>query len=205
MTKSGAVAEDKYKEKLSEMMPGLSRRKVEELFGVPSFDARFEEANAHSATFVTPDYFLKVIFSKDEDVVFYSVTTRSEYFKPKIPYSEMRLLQSKFSEIGEAEHLYSYLSSKHYEYAEKIYLGNPGNYRTLYLGYCSSGVYPDVDGLFSPVVVDDYVADAWQHFRQSVGPNCYGVGDSSEEGEELLLQSGVGPDYFVTRELGWRG
>lgn len=185
---------------IDKVTTGITRKALEEAFGQPKFDEFIEEQGVRNLVFVFPRFFLQAVVSSTDSVIFYSVTTRSSEFRPEVPKLGGRLIETKLAAFGDAEHVYSDMTSKYYEYAEKIYLGNPGNYRTIYLGFCPSGAPPDWRKFKAAVLDRDGPARVNQ-FRSENAPNCYGVGDIM--GDEGAIVQGVrmGLAYFVARDL----
>lgn len=155
---------------------------------------------ASNLIFVFPRFFLQAILSQEGKVVFYSVTTRTTDFRPIIPNLGGQLLESHYADFGDAEHIYSHMSSKYYEYAEKIYIGNVGNYRNFYLGYCPAGVLPKPES-FMPMVLEREGPSAHKEFRTNSTPNCFGIGDIQGDENGILERFGMGIDYYVARDL----
>lgn len=185
---------------VDKLTTGITRKSLEEVFGQPRFDEFIKELGVRNLVFVFPRFFLQAVVSSADSVIFYSVTTRSTAFRPEVPKLGGRLVETKLAAFGEAEHVYSDMTSKYYEYAEKIYLGNAGNYRTIYLGFCPSGAPPDW-GKFEAAVLDRDGPARVNQFRSENAPNCYGVGDIM--GDESAVVQGVrmGLDYYVARDL----
>jgi len=164
------------------------------------FDEKIKGFGANNLIFVFPRFLLQAIISDEGKVIFYSVTTRSEGFTPSIPKLGGSLLATNFSELGGPDIINGYLGSKYYEYNEKIYLGNLGNYRNFYVGLCPAGVPPSGDKFF-PVIPESDGPAAVKKFRESNSPNCYGVGDILGGEEKIVEYVGIGIDYFVARDL----
>lgn len=185
---------------LSTLATGISRAYLEAQLGPARFDEINSKLGTNNLIFVFPHFFLQAVVSREGKVVFYSVTTRSLDFRPTIPKIGGQLLDSRFADYGEAEHLYSDMTSKYYEYAEKIYTGNAGNYRNIYLGYCPAGVLPMRDQ-FVPVVLERDGPVAYKQFRIANTPNCFGVGEILGNEDKIMESIGMGIDYYVARDL----
>lgn len=185
---------------LETLTTGMSRTALEAQFGPARFDDEIVKLAARDLIFVFPRFFLQAVISHQGKVIFYSVTTRSADFRPAIPKLDGRLLESHYKDLGNGEHIYSNMSSKFYEYAERIYLGNPGNYRNFYLGYCPAGILPGKDK-FSPAVLDRDGPLAMKEFREKSTPNCFGVGDILGDEDRIFENIHMGIDYFIARDL----
>ena len=185
---------------IAKVNTGITRKSIEALFGQPRFDDPIPSLGGRNLIFVFPRFFLQVVVSLEEKVAFYSVTTRTVEFRPEVPKLDGRLMETKLADFGDLQHVYSDITSKYYEYAEKIYLGNAGNYRTIYLGFCPSGAPPDW-GKFKPAVLNQDGLAAVNRFRAQNAPNCYGVGDILGEEDAIVRQVRIGLDYYVARDL----
>jgi len=118
---------------------GLSRRKLEELLGIPTVESKGERYNI--ASYVHWLYRLSLVYDRDT-VVAFSIMTRGRRFSPRIQIS-----QDHTSVLGKttfAEFLPSHLSVAQWEvstvpkdimYYETSYLGNAKDYETCLLGY----------------------------------------------------------------------
>ena len=179
---------------------GISRKFLDNIFGNPTFDDLYPQLKIRNLIYVFPRFFLQAVISLDGKVVFYSVTTRSSAFRPHVPKLGGRLIETKFAEFGESEHVYSDMTSKYYEYAEKYNLGNAGNYRNIYLGFCPSGASPDWDK-FKPAVLDDDGEVGVKSFRLQNAPNCFGVGDINGNEDVIIQELRIGLDYYISRDL----
>lgn len=178
---------------------GITRVSLQERFGVPRFESANQATHTSNLVFVFPRFFLQAIVGADGTVLLYSVTTRSADFQPAIPKLGGNLLASPYSNFG-ASTFSAYMSSKFYEYREKIESSNATNFKTIYLGYCAAGFRVSTQG---SVLEEEVKADpkALTRFRQQNSPNCYGVADMSVLDEKVLEQNGFGLDYFAGREL----
>jgi len=185
---------------LTKITTGMSRTFLEGLFGPARYDELNAELGANNLIFVFPRFFLQAVVSRDRNVIFYSVTTRSGNFRPSIPKLGGELLNSHFSDFGEAVHVYSNMTSKYYEYAERINIGNAGNYHNIYLGYCPAGA-PPVWEKFTPMVLEDDGPVARNKFRAENTPNCFGVGEILGKEDEVINTFHMGIDYYVSRDL----
>lgn len=185
---------------ISKLTTGMSRKSVEAVFGVPMFAEPNQQYAVDNLIFVFPNFFLQTIISSEQKVLFYSVTTRGAGFQPEVPKLGGHLTSAKFVSFGEGDTVYSDATSKYYEYAEKHVLGNAGNYRTIYLGYCPSGAAPDWNKFAMPLFGQDD-ASAMHLFRTANSPNCYGVGDINGDVEALIQSVRIGLDYYQSRDL----
>lgn len=186
---------------LSQIVLGATRASVEELFGKPTFDNGGSPGGERNLLFVFPRFFLQGIFSADGRLLLYSVTTRSENFRPEVPKHGRRLLEATYQTYGNAEVVYAGASSKYFEYLEVIRGANAQNFKDIYLGYCPSGG----GGLPTMPIgdVNDVAMDrrALAEFRYGSRPNCFGVGEILSNNVDLVRHYRLGLDYFVGRDL----
>ncbi|SJK83846.1 uncharacterized protein HELO_3296A [Halomonas elongata DSM 2581] len=187
---------------LKMMNSGVSIKHVESVFGAPVLESHDESGDLAEYVYSFKRFYLQVVFNEIyNQVVFYAVTSKDSGFKPRVPYVNGSL-GMKFSEISEAyEAPEAALSSKYFQYSEGVYLGNPGNYRNIYLAYNPLGVsYGDISPLpfdQTPIPSREVLED----FRDTTHPNTYGVGSilGTMKGEETKF--GVGVEYFSSRDL----
>lgn len=187
-------------ENLSKLNAGVSIKHIESVFGAPVVEYKVRKYNINAYIYSFKKFYLQVLYDKDNTVKFYAVTTKSKDFNPKISYLNKKLGQFKFSEIGNSTTLYSEFSSKFFAYAEYQYLANPGNYRNVYLAYNPAGInfdsntnYPSVSSPESPEEIAKY--------RSSSFPNTYGFGDSLGDEQKVVLEAGLGIDYYTARDI----
>lgn len=200
--------------KVEQLDVGLSRVKVEEIFGTPmtarkvcSSDIREscplnlrDKYTIHMYSFEAYD--LRVIYDEDS-IVFFAVTSKRKDFNPKfqpIPIAEKpennKLGLASFTEIAPEEptqyNLFRGASARNW-YWETRYLGGAGRYLTFYLAYSSVGA----DTSFSPENADklatldsteseEQKTNILQSFRAYTVPNTYGFFKSDGDFSELI-------------------
>lgn len=178
---------------------GVSKSYLISLFGTPRFDEKPNNYKINNVIFVFPAFFLQAIFSVEDKLIFYSVTTRSLKFHPNIPKINKKLLETTFANLFDnAIYLYSELTSKYFSYAEKIYLGNSGNYKDLYLGYCPAGESYDMSVLR---IGNENNPKILQEFRINNMPNCFGIGENDSELTQYLHDYQLNIHYYNKREI----
>lgn len=180
---------------------GVSIQHVKSVFGSPIVEQHDKDLVLSEYVYSFKKFYLQIVFNKDNEVIFFAVTSKDKEFRPKLPYIDESLgntffdLSDKYSE-NEASY-----SSKFFEYNENIYLGNYGNYRNLYLAYNPAGI--DY-GKISILPLDEMpnpsqkVSDS---FRQISYPNTYGVGKILGGREDNETVFGVGIEYYTSRDL----
>lgn len=194
------LAQKHAEDNLDKINSGVSIKHVEAIFGAPVVEGKIPEKKLTSYLYSFKKFYLQVLFDKENTVQFFAVTVKDPNFKPKLPYLDLKLGDFKFSELDRGEMLYSNASSKFYEYAEFHYLGNPGNYRNLYVAYNPAGTKygaepycPEISELESP--------SALAKFKKSAFPNTFGVGTILGDEEKWIPKSGVGIDFYTARDL----
>lgn len=190
---------DDYEARLRKLTTGVSRSFVEKNFGSPVFDDAITDLGLRNLIFAFSRFFLQIVTSNDGRVVFYAVTSRSPDFRPTIPKLGGKLLDTKFSEMGEPESATSHWSSKEFSYAEKFYLGNLGGYKDFYVGYCPAGVLVYEKYFEYSSVGGGSVAS--KEFRMANSPNCFGVGELSSGNDEIIKSVGLGLDRSAANDL----
>ncbi|AFL68771.1 ETEC_3214 domain-containing protein [Sulfurospirillum barnesii] len=178
---------------------GVSKSYLISLFGTPRFDEKPNNYKINNVIFVFPTFFLQAIFSLEDKLIFYSITTRSLKFHPNIPKIDQKLLEITFSNLFDnAIYFYSELNPHYFSYAEKIYLGNSGNYKDLYLGYCPAGKSYDMSVL---TISDENNPKILQEFRINNMPNCFGIGENDSELTRYLHDYQLNIHYYDKREI----
>jgi len=195
------LAQKHAEDSLDQINAGVSIKHVEAIFGAPIVEGKIPEKELTSYLYSFKKFYLQVLFDKENTVQFFAVTVKDPSFKPKLPYLvDLKLGSFKFSELDGGQMLYSNVSSKFYEYAEFHYLGNPGNYRNLYIAYNPAGTeygaepsWPEISELESP--------SALGKFKNSAFPNTFGVGTILGDEEKWVPKAGVGIDFYTARDL----
>jgi len=186
---------------LDKIMPGVSILHVKSIFGAPTLENHDRKLNLVEYVFSFKKFYLQVVFDRDNTVQLFSVTSKEPGFNPTVPIIGKNLGQFSFSdvELGDQNVLYSYLSSKHFDYAESRYLGNPGNYRTLYFGFNSSGTrYRKQSALYGNEHLNE---KKLENFRKESIPNTFGVGRILGDEKEIIDSFGFGMEYYASRDL----
>lgn len=186
-------------ESLNEITTGWPKEYLEHKFGPAIIKNIYSNYEVTELIHSSPKFYLQSIFDKNDKLIFYSVTSKSMDFHPQVPRIGIILGKSTFSEIGDGEHLYSYLGSKYYTYAEVHYFGNPGNYRNYYFAYNPAGV--DYASKWFPAVLDVDGKKEIDKMRQRAKPNTFGVGDILGDELHMLKNIGIGIEYYVARDI----
>lgn len=186
---------------LEKLNSGVSIKHVEAIFGPPIAESKIKQPKElHQYIYSFEKFYLQVVFDEENTVQLFTVTSKTPDFRPKIPYIDIALGDKTFSEIGGGKKFQSNLSSKFYEYAEFLYLGNPGNYRNLYLAYNPAGILYKREPIW-PSFEELEDKKAIEQFRSSAYPNTYGVGSTLGDDEEWIQHTGVGIDFYLSRDL----
>lgn len=197
--KDNAISEiTKNKENnLQKIFIGSGRKFIESLFGIPIIDINHKELNVTEVNYSFENFYLQFLYNARGEVQFYSVTSKNINFKPTIPLFDMKLGSHTFYKFGKVStYLYSYLTSKHYGYAEYIYGGNSGNYHNYYFGYNSAGV--DYGDIYPFTNYEN--KDELEKFRRSCIPNTFGVGDIGNITDDKLYYE-MGIEYYTSRDI----
>lgn len=197
--KNTAVSETiKNKENnLQKIFIGSGRNFIESLFGIPIIEINHKELNVIEVNYSFENFYLQFLYNTRGEVQFYSVTSKNINFKPTIPFFNMKLGNHTFYEFDkESTYLYSYLTSKHYGYAEYIYKGNIGNYHNYYLGYNSAGV--DYGEIYPFTNYEN--KNELEQFRKNCIPNTFGVGNIGNITDDKLYYE-MGIEYYTSRDI----
>jgi hypothetical protein len=182
---------------------GVSIQHVISIFGAPIMERIKGENDLKEYVYSFKNFYLQVVFENTNEVIFFAVTSKNENFHPTVPYIRKEL-GMRFSELAEA---YTYnevnWSSKFFEYNENIYLGNPGNYRNLYLASNPSGIqYGSAStGIFEVDERPNPSKKSSIEFREKSYPNTYGVGKILGGRDDGEADFGIGIEYFSSRDL----
>ncbi|EKF9803490.1 hypothetical protein O1C99_003613 [Vibrio cholerae] len=202
------VKQKRAEDGLEMINTGVSIQHVKSIFGPPIREEHQLDKGVHQYLYSFKNFYLQVVYDNNNTVVFFSVTSKNEEFKPKIPYLT-RFVDDKFvsSTLGHtfeeysdsSNFIWSSLTSKFFDYYEYIYLGNPGNYRNLYFGFNPAGIEYSETVILSERENPSQVA--LDKFRKSASPNTYGVGEylGDHNGPETMF--GIGIDYYNARDL----
>lgn len=195
------IVQKRAEDGLEKLNSGVSIKHVEAIFGAPIAESKIDvPKKLRQYIYSFQKFYLQVVFDEENTVQFFAVTSKTPNFRPTIPYIGNILGEKTFAEVGGGKMLQSNLSSKFYEYAEFIYLGNPGNYRNLYLAYNPSGILYKREPIWpSFEKVED--KKAIEQFRLSAYPNTYGVGSTLGDDEHWVAHVGVGIDFYLSRDL----
>ncbi|WP_394152044.1 ETEC_3214 domain-containing protein [Vibrio maritimus] len=202
------LKQKKAEDGLAMLNTGVSIQHVKSVFGAPIREEHRRNDGASQYLYSFKKFFLQVVYDNDNTVVFYAVTSKSRDFKPKVPYLTIRnedgfvspTLGLTFKEYSDsANFIWSSLTSKFFDYYESMYLGNPGNYRNLYLGYNPSGVfYGEIEVLGER---DSPSEEELEQFRTKAFPNTFGVGQYLGDVDGIETTFGIGIDYYTSRDL----
>ncbi len=186
------------KEKLEKIFIGAGRKYIESLFGIPIIDIKHARQNIIETNYSFDDFYLQFLYNSRGEVQFYSLTSKNKNFNPIIPGFNMSLGKHTFSEYGNGmTHIYSYLTARHYGYAEYLYLGSIGNYHNYYLGYNSTGV--DYGDIYPFVNYSN--TNEWDKFRNKCIPNTFGIGEIGELSNNDLLDYEMGIEFYTARDI----
>jgi hypothetical protein len=85
-----------------------------------------------------------VTWSEDGAVVMYGITTTSWWFRPRLLVGDrrIRLGKSRLSDLNWPEEHRAWLGNRRFGYLEEHFFGNPGGYRSWYVGVNDIGYRP---------------------------------------------------------------
>ncbi|MFB6772806.1 ETEC_3214 domain-containing protein [Streptomyces sp. NPDC056337] len=91
-----------------------------------------------------------VTWGEDDTVVMYGITTISWWFRPRVLIGDtrIRLGKSVFAALADSGEHSAWLGNRRFGYREHHYFGNPGGYRSWYIGVNDIG-YNAVSPLFN--------------------------------------------------------
>lgn len=139
--------------RLRKIAPGVRHDYVESLLGEPKWQltmvrTRFAAADGEEAgdgdrkveitirTWPLSRLGYLVTWSEDDVVVMYGITTISWWFRPpvRIGGTRIRLGKTSFAGLADTAEHRARLGNRRFGYMECHYFGNPGGYRSWYLG-----------------------------------------------------------------------
>ena len=187
--------------RLQQLEIGMSQRKAEELFGIPSTE-RNMVADFHVTTHET-EYYRIVAVYKERELAAFSITTRDTGFTPPISLGDghQRLGEALFTDfhVDSPDYWYGEWLPKDYLYYETSYLGNSLNYATCLLAFShtqgahTQADYDALDWLGEvPIIMqhdidvtltEDERAEFGHRFRECSVPNTVGVSILHRMGE----------------------
>lgn len=183
------------------MNTGVSVKHVVSVFGSPMVENHDGNKGLSEYVYSFKNFYLQVVFDKENTVKFFSVTSKSEKFQPRIPYLDGSLGFTFFELSDSYSENKANFSSKLFEYNENIYLGNRGNHRNVYLAYNPAGTDYGRIQMLPYEEMPNPSREVSNQFRKVSYPNTYGVGSILGGREDGETEFGVGVEYFVSRDL----
>jgi hypothetical protein len=154
--------------------------------------------------------------TEDDEVVMYSITTRSKIFRPVVRIGTehvVRLGRSRLSSLPspwpDVEGAVQWaVGAQRYSYAECHYFGSPGGYRTWVVGVSDAG-YPAMAPVQLGVNPDECEDPAEvERYRAQARINSILISGGGALQLDSILPSGVGPEFgrvmLVEPEYGLR-
>jgi hypothetical protein len=134
--------------RINRLFAGMSVDKFKEILDSPMFVTVKENLTEYS--FKERGYWVQAIVNEEGEVKFYSVTSCSDSFHPEIKYNpaggRVKLGLSTFKSVTDYDPILKYFISgatANTNIMEYLYLGNPGNYQTVYWGINDACSYDD--------------------------------------------------------------
>ncbi|MFJ7990344.1 ETEC_3214 domain-containing protein [Streptomyces sp. NPDC096351] len=188
---------------------------IEELFGEPTWVSE-ETVHRYQAENPVPAEELEVELTKrtwqlgrfgylttwstSSTVEFYGLTTTSFWFRPrlKVGTTLVKLGKSRISTLSDPDHVWPWVGARRFTYIESYFFGNPGGYRTWYVGVNDIGYYP-----MAPVGWEEKSPAERQAFRSVARINTVlvGTGSYQEAGDASIFANSFGPNQDLIRLL----
>lgn len=139
------VADRRAAERLaSSLGAGVQLDYFVERLGPASFRRRVGANFDHS--FIRPLFYVQAMTDAQNEVIFFTITTRSKHFAPRLGFSggspalSVHLGRSHFAAVAPAPNDYRVnVGIRQFQYWEDHYFGNPGRYQSFILGFSDSG------------------------------------------------------------------
>lgn len=184
--------------KLRKLAPGVQISNFQDLLGKESFVNELSN-DVIEYVFVNPLYYVEAATDIDNNVLFYSLTTRKEGFNPKFQFGPWYVDQDKemtfelgkttYSDLEEAfrgNPVYAeyFTGVNWFYYFEAYYVGRPGNYQTFIFSTNQAGskaAWPLWDEMSGKIDNTDLNSDEairnqdWIEYRESAPINTHTV------------------------------
>lgn len=198
------VSPMKPEDALSRLNTNLSLEYAKSIFGMPIIQQNIENSKCTECIYSFKNFYLQLVSNENNIIIFYAITVKDKRFQPTIPYLNAKIGKVTFEEATDGasyQTLYNNVSSKFYEYGESTYLGNPSNYKKIYLAYNPSGIDFNGNTFMSIDELED--KDKIKDMRSKSLPNTYAVGSSAYEENSIINSENlhIGVDYFTARDL----
>ncbi|MEU4100668.1 ETEC_3214 domain-containing protein [Streptomyces tanashiensis] len=128
------------------------------------------------------------------------MTTTSRWFRPRLLIGDtlVKLGKTRISALKEPDQFWSWLGARRFTYIESFYFGNPGGYRTWYVGVNDIGYEPT-----PPISMVEMADEEHKAFRSIARINTILVGTAffQEASDASLFVNSFGPDQDQIRLL----
>ncbi|MEU7068149.1 ETEC_3214 domain-containing protein [Streptomyces sp. NPDC046161] len=137
---------------IRKIAPGVRRDYVEALLGKPKWQSTLictrlvasgdeVKVDFSMETWPLSQMGYRVTWSESDALVMYGITTTSWWFRPRMIVGDtrIRLGKSLLSELGSPGEHQVWNGARRFGYLEKQFIGNPGGYRTWYVGVNDCG------------------------------------------------------------------
>ncbi|MFD9787828.1 ETEC_3214 domain-containing protein [[Kitasatospora] papulosa] len=139
-------------------------------------------------------------WSTDTTVELYGLTTTSRWFRPRLLVGDtlVKLGKTRINALPKPEQSWPWVGARRFTYIESFYFGNPGGYRTWYVGINDIGYQP-----MPPREGTEMSSAEHQAFRATARINTVLVGTAffREASDATLFGNSFGPDQDQTRLL----
>lgn len=188
--------------KISSMKAGMFIEKFNETFGVPIF-TRVSINNYKEYTFQNRDYWVQAIASSSGEVVFYSITSCDNEFKPTLEdnpiRAEIKLQESTFDSVSRSAGnslpnlsiYYFRVATANSQFLDSYSYGNPSQYKTVFVGINDACSEPKVfiDGNKLVYTEKDFNNPQVNNFRKMAIINSYGETSPMFDPHEVINSS----------------
>ncbi|MFI0929614.1 ETEC_3214 domain-containing protein [Streptomyces sp. NPDC021012] len=201
--------------RIRKVAPWVSPDYVEELFGEPAW---VNSLTVHQYQGETPvpekdlaveltkrtwklgRFGYLVTWSTENAVQIYGITTTSRRFRPRLLVNgtRVKLGRTRLATLQNPGNFWSWIGARRFTYIESHYGGNPGGYRTWYVGVNDIGHFP-----MAPVGMDETSEAEREAFRSVARINTVIVSTAlyREVSDATVFGNSFGPDQDQIRLL----
>jgi hypothetical protein len=207
---------DAESSKLDQLKGGLSLQRFEDVLGTPLFVSRSRDGGFTQSLFRGRGYWVQAVSDSAGEVQLMAVTSCDDGFRPHfvgIPGARPALAtivlnETRFDQTGTTPTKVRYFTSgatANSFYYDEYYLGNPGLYKTYFVGINDACPFANLNGADSLFVLKDYRDVPYDSsdtnvttFRANAVANTYG--ETAAFADPAALKSfQIGADRILTR------
>jgi hypothetical protein len=202
--------------KLDQLKGGLSLQRFEEVLGTPLFVTRSRDGGFTQSLFRGRGYWVQAVSDNAGEVQLMAVTSCDDGFRPHFigvttarpSLATIVLNETRFDQTGTTPTKVRYFTSgatANSFYYDEYYLGNPGLYKTYFVGINDACPFANLNGADSLFVLKDYRDVPYDSsdtnittFRANAVANTYG--ETAAFADPAALKSfQIGADRILTR------